>query len=71
MSMIERLLFAEAIGTAMADALAPALAEQLVPRLLKFQADGTPASQSGKGTGRAGSTNGSAGPSGSTRKSDR
>jgi hypothetical protein len=70
-STLERLLLTEAIGTAVADALAPALAEQLIPRLLKFQEDGM-ASQSGKGSGRAGSTNGSAGTTtGASRKSDK
>ena len=69
-STLERLLLTEAIGTAMADALAPALAEQLIPRLLKFQEDGM-ASQSGKGPGRAGSTNGSAGTTAASRKSDK
>jgi len=70
MSVLERFLIAEAIGSAMADALAPALAEQLLPRLLKYQDDGM-ASQSGngKGQGRAGSTNGSSGTGGSGRKS--
>jgi hypothetical protein len=74
MSTLERFLLTEAIGSAMADALAPALAEQLIPRLLKFQEDGM-ASQSakgqGQGQGRAGSTNGSAGTTGSSRKSDK
>ena len=68
-SMFERLLLADAIGSAVADALAPALAEQLVPRLLKFQEDGM-SGQSGKGTGRSGSTNGSSGTTGSSRKTD-
>ena len=67
-STLERLLLTEAIGTAMADALA--LAEQLIPRLMKFQEDGM-ASQSGKSPGRAGSTNGSAGTTGASRKSDK
>jgi hypothetical protein len=63
-SMLERLLLADAIGSAMADALAPALAEQLVPRLLKFQEDGMNSQPAnGKGTGRSGSTNGSSGKS--------
>ncbi|HEX3964668.1 MAG TPA: hypothetical protein VHZ03_49810 [Trebonia sp.] len=74
MSTLERFLLTEAIGSAMADALAPALAEQLIPRLLKFQEDGM-AVQSGKGQGqgqgRAGSTNGSAGTTGPSRKSDK
>jgi len=61
-SVLERFLLAEAIGSAMADALAPALAEQLVPRLLKFQEEGMNG-QTGKGTGRSGSTNGSSGKS--------
>jgi hypothetical protein len=34
-SMLERLLLAEAFAAELADALAPALAEQLAPRLLK------------------------------------
>jgi hypothetical protein len=68
-SVLERLLLADAIGSAMADALAPALAEQLVPRLLKFQEDGL-TSQSGKGTSRSSSTSGSAGPSATSRRSD-
>jgi hypothetical protein len=34
-SMIERLLLAQAFAAELADALAPALAEQLAPRLLK------------------------------------
>jgi len=70
MSTLERLLVTEAIGTAVADALAPALAEQLIPRLMKFQEDGM-ASQSGKGSGRAGSTNGPAGTTAASRKSDK
>jgi hypothetical protein len=69
MSGIERFLLAEAIGSAMAEALAPALAEQLIPRLMKYQEDGV-TSQSGKGQGRSGSTNGSAGTSGTGRKTD-
>jgi len=70
MSALERFLLAEAIGSAMADALAPALAEQLLPRLLKYQDDAMAGqSGNGKGHGRAGSTNGSSGTSGSGRKS--
>jgi hypothetical protein len=70
MSVLERFLIAEALGSAMADALAPALAEQLIPRLMKFQENGE-AGQPSKGQGRSGSTNGSAGTSSSARKSDK
>jgi hypothetical protein len=35
-STIERLLLAEAFGSALAEALAPALAELLTPRLVKY-----------------------------------
>jgi hypothetical protein len=54
-SMVERLLLAEAIGSAMAEALAPALAEQLIPRLISYLDDAV-ASQPGKDAGRAGGT---------------
>ena len=62
--VIERLLIAEALGTAMAEALAPALADQFAPRLMKYMEESAASQSSGKGQTRAGGTNGSG------RKSD-
>jgi hypothetical protein len=47
-SMLERLLGADALGSALADALAPALAEQLAPRLMKYLEDAMASSAAGE-----------------------
>jgi hypothetical protein len=62
-SMLERLLIAEAFGSALADALAPALADLLAPRLVKYLEQLMAGESSGKGPAKAGS------PSGTARKS--
>jgi hypothetical protein len=71
-SMLERLLLADALGSALADALAPALAEQLAPRLMKYLEDAAASrsSRESSGKGQARSTTGPSGLS-SSRGSNR
>ncbi len=59
-SMLERLLLAEAFGSALAEALAPALADLLAPRLMKYLEQLMAGESSRRGPARAGSPSGPA-----------
>jgi hypothetical protein len=73
-SMLERLLIADALGSALADALAPAVAEQLAPRLIKYLEDAMASAAAdespGKGQARTAGSSGSSSSSSSSRKSE-
>jgi hypothetical protein len=58
-SPLERLLIAEAFGSALAEALAPALAEQLTPRLMKHLDQAMVGRSAGKSPAGAASASGS------------
>jgi len=51
-SMIERLVLAEAFASAFAEALAPALAESLAPRLIRYLQQAERIEPTGKGAGQ-------------------